>query len=95
MTEHGTSTGWENLRNQRSREHNHVSVETAVVGDTAYLKTGHSYYDLASRSMTVVREGICKKATLCSNEGINYWVACDQCPMRSGKIPCRVCGSLR
>lgn len=83
---------WESLKSQGAREHNMVYLNQAVVGDTTYLPPGHSYFDLHSRSMKVVRQGISKKSTLCLYEGVEYWVSCDYCPMRGMYIPCEGCG---
>lgn len=75
---------WESLKSQRAREHNMVYLNQAP--------PGHPYFDLHSRSMKVVRQGISKKSTLCLYEGVEYWVSCDYCPMRGMYIPCEGCG---
>lgn len=75
---------WESLKSQRAREHNMVYLNQTP--------PGHPYFDLYSRSMKVVRQGISKKSTLCLYEGVEYWVSCDYCPMRGMYIPCEGCG---
>lgn len=108
---------WMELKKQRSRENNMVdstpesnmdplTTKDFKIGDTTYLSSGALYYDLASKVMVAVREGIAKKATLCSyiyhytyegqsiSRNVTVWVSCSLCASRSTYVPCAGCGKL-
>lgn len=107
---------WMELKKQRV-ERNHVAstpeknmdpltTKDFKIGDTTYLSSGTLYYDLASRAMVAVPEGIVRKATLCSyiyhythegqpiSKNVTVWVSCRLCVSRAMYIPCAGCGKL-